>query len=524
MLTRYKNFFVFFFIFFTYFAIEFITPYHSDDYAYSQMGLNFNNHLNHYLSWSGRFIADYMSTILLSLNSHFLISIILSLCISLVCYFIAALPTKIIHCKINIYILVYILYWVCNVNLGQTTFWIVGACNYLITNFFILLFLYLFLTFKNTNNNFIKFLVFISAIIAGCTNENTSITIIISYILLIFVLKNYDKNLNLYTSLFYIFGLTIGALFLLLAPGNYKRSANIAFNNWHLLSTYDKIKVHVNRVYIKIYHFIPIIVIYFTNFILNLFVNKQKNICFIISLIFVVSTFASLLVFVASPTMPPRSFNGTLIFSLISLSFLLYSLKECYIKKFFLKICTCFIFAIFIYSYSCIAYSYNIAYNEDKIRIEHIQYSKYLNSNAIIPSYYFPKLLKEGDKFDMYHSQSMASYFGIKHIDKPIQVNYNYTIINDIKNILKTISKNTDIILYYKNSNILDKNGTIVIQVDDFNIIKDKYIYVKIFNIRDKKIQILKFENQYIDICGKYYSGLTIKNLNISDICDIEIK
>ena len=524
MLTRYKNFFVFLFIFSLSFVIEFITPYHSDDYAYSQMGLNFNNHLNHYLNWSGRFIADYISAILLSLNSHFLISIILSLCISLVCYFIAALPTKIICIKTSpyIYILIYMLYWICNVNLGQTTFWIVGACNYLVTNFFILLFLYLFLTFRNTNNNFIKFFVFISATIAGCTNENTSITIIISYILLIFVLKNYDKNLSLFVSLFYILGLIIGALFLLLAPGNYKRSAN--FTNWHLLSIYDKIKVHIDRVYNKIHHFIPIILIYFFNFILNLFVNKQKNICFIISLIFVISTFISLLVFVASPTMPPRAFNGTLIFLLVSLSFLLYSVKICYIKKFFLKICTCCTLVIFIYSYSCIAYSYNIAYKEDKIRIEHIQYSKYLNNKAIIPSYYFPKLLKEGDKFDMYHSSSMASYFGVKYIYKPIQVNYNYAIINNTKNILKTICKNKDITLYYKNSNIFDKNGTIIVQINDLNIIKYKDIYVKFFNIRDKKMQILKFENQYIDICGKYYSGLTIKNLNISDICDIEIK
>ncbi len=416
------------------------------------------------------------------------------------------------------------LYWICNVNLGQTTFWIVGACNYLITNFFILLFLYLFLTFRKTNNNFIKFFVFISAIIAGCTNENTSITLILSYILLVFVLNKYDTNLNLFTSLFYIFGLTIGTLFLLLAPGNYKRAANIAFNNWHLLSIYDKIKLHINRVYVKIYHFMPIIVIYFINFMLKLFNNKQKNLCFIISLIFVVSTFISLLIFVVSPTMPPRAFNGTLIFSLISLSFLLYSEKTCHIKKIFLKICTYCIFIVFIYSYSCIAYSYRIASNEDKIRIEQIQYSKYLNNEAIIPSYYFPKLLKEGDKFDMYHSQSMASYFGINHIDKPIQVNYNYTIINDNRNILKTIYKNKYITLYYKNSNIFDKNGTIIIQVDDFDIIKYKDIYIKFFNIRDKKITILKFDNQYIDICGKYYSGLTIKNLNMSGICDIEIK
>ena len=78
--------------------------------------------------------------------------------------------------------------------------------------------------------------------------------------------------------------------------------------------------------------------------------------------------------------------------------------------------------------------------------------------------------------------------------------------------------------MYYKNSNIFDKNGTIIIQVDDFDIIKYKDIYIKFFNIRDKKITILKFDNQYIDICGKYYSGLTIKNLNMSGICDIEIK
>ena len=158
MLNRYKTFFCFLFICLSSFAIEFITPYHSDDYFYSQMAFDFNKHLDHYLNWSGRLVADYLSAFMLSLNSHFFISIILSLCISFLCYFIASLPTRIIRAKTDplVLLITYLLYWICKASLGQTTFWIVGACNYLITNFFILLFLYLFLTFKRTNNIFIK--------------------------------------------------------------------------------------------------------------------------------------------------------------------------------------------------------------------------------------------------------------------------------------------------------------------------------------------------------------------------------
>ena len=85
MLNRYKTFFAFSFICLSYFVIEFITPYHSDDYAYSQMAFDFNSHLGQYLNWSGRVVADYLSPFILSLNSHFFISIILSLCISFLC-------------------------------------------------------------------------------------------------------------------------------------------------------------------------------------------------------------------------------------------------------------------------------------------------------------------------------------------------------------------------------------------------------------------------------------------------------
>lgn len=525
MLNRYKTFFVFLFICLSSFAIEFITPYHSDDYFYSQMAFDFNKHLDHYLNWSGRLVADYLSTFMLSLNSHFFISIILSLCISFLCYFIASLPTRIIRAKTDplVLLITYLLYWICNASLGQTTFWIVGACNYLITNFFILLFLYLFLTFKRTNNIFIKLFIFTSAIIAGCTNENTSITLIISYILLVCVLKKYDKDLNLFTMCFYLFGLVMGTLILLLAPGNYKRAASKYYDNWHMLSMINKIKLHIDRVLSRLYHFLPIMFVYIINIILKYFTNKQKNICFVISLIFILSTFISLGVFVVSPDMPSRAFNGTLVFFLVSLSFLIYSINST--SKIIFKVCTSCVFVIFVYSYSCVAYSYNTALKENKIIVEQIEYSKHKNyDKTMIPSYYFPKLLKIDDRFDMYHSESMASYFGAKYIEKPIQMDYNYTIIKDNKNILETINKYNDIKLYYKNSNIFDKNGTIIIQVNDLNIIKYKNIYIKFFNIRDKEINTLKFDNKYIDICGKYYSGITIKNLNISGICDLEIK
>ena len=45
------------------YAIAVYTPLHSDDFSYALLSLDIKSHVAHYMSWSGRFIADYISNI-----------------------------------------------------------------------------------------------------------------------------------------------------------------------------------------------------------------------------------------------------------------------------------------------------------------------------------------------------------------------------------------------------------------------------------------------------------------------------
>lgn len=172
------------FIFLCFFWAEYLTPMHSDDFGYGQMGLAFSSHLNHYISWSGRLLADYCSSSILLIKNHVVISAIIAGIATTMCFFISTIPSVALHGTTERsswkFLCIAVLYWVSNPNLGQTTFWVVGACNYLITTFFIVLFLYVFtIHIRNeTINTFQAFSIFVLSIVAGCTNENMGITLV----------------------------------------------------------------------------------------------------------------------------------------------------------------------------------------------------------------------------------------------------------------------------------------------------------------------------------------------------------
>ena len=55
-------------VFCAFYVIEYLTPFHSDDFSYGQMGLGFARHWSHYMGWSGRLVADYSSSFLLMIR------------------------------------------------------------------------------------------------------------------------------------------------------------------------------------------------------------------------------------------------------------------------------------------------------------------------------------------------------------------------------------------------------------------------------------------------------------------------
>ncbi len=58
------------------YTLNYYTPLQSDDYGYAIIGFNFDAHLHHYLTWSGRIVADFISPTLLLVNNKIVIAAI----------------------------------------------------------------------------------------------------------------------------------------------------------------------------------------------------------------------------------------------------------------------------------------------------------------------------------------------------------------------------------------------------------------------------------------------------------------
>ena len=130
-----------------------------------------------------------------------------------------------------LYVLINICVWVFCVDFSQTVLWLAGACNYLWGIFIILGFItiYRFYLQKGTeikHEILAGILLFITGMLAGWGNENTSGGAIL--IILLLTAKYYYENKKVENVMFSgIAGSVIGFLFLLLAPGNAARSAMV---------------------------------------------------------------------------------------------------------------------------------------------------------------------------------------------------------------------------------------------------------------------------------------------------------
>ncbi|MEX8987039.1 DUF6056 family protein, partial [Salmonella enterica] len=93
------------------------------------------------------------------------------------CYFIVKTPSGTLRWNKSDYLLfplIFFTYWISNPNLGQTTFWIVGAANYLWTNLFVVVWLFFFYTITIKNSKAISPWVALLSFMAGCSNESVS--------------------------------------------------------------------------------------------------------------------------------------------------------------------------------------------------------------------------------------------------------------------------------------------------------------------------------------------------------------
>lgn len=516
-------------VFVAFFVIEMVTPLHSDDFHFSLLDVSWKEIAIFYTGWSGRVVANWASILILACKNQIVISIIIAFFATGMLYLIARIPCYLFNTNFSPYkfLIIFSLYFICNPNLGGTTFWVVGACNYLITNFFIAVFITLFLLYRGSINNFVRLLMFVSAAIAGCTNENTSVTLLCTFTGLCLVMKFFHIPFNTKTAIIAGAGILAGTLILILAPGNYVRMGNfIGFKEKPLA---EKILIHLER--INLYNFgqfLPILALDITG-VLFLWHERRDYHRIMLSALFLLASWIAFGVMVASPYMPPRSYSGTLFFLLIALSFALDGINfRGWLGKLVHTACLC-LFLICVYSFSLVCMSYVITKNQEVIRTEMILYERQkqgASAELTIPDWYFVHLFKRDDEFDWYHSEAMPKFFKVAKIDRICNMDYDYSVLltGTRKDVVQQSSKTGDslaspYILVRTSLPVLIPNGTIVLETA--TDIRGKKLAIVWYEGKDMKRREAVLSDKVFKFKDKYCTGATIPGLQ--DVNNVEL-
>lgn len=366
-------------------GIALYTPMHSDDFSYSFLGILPSDHIKHYMTWSGRIVADYVSTIILGLNNHFLIAFINSFGSVLLIFNITKLSlifnkNSNKHKETLILIFVFLLYWLGNPNLGQVMFWVVGTANYTWTTLIVIYFLRKNIEIRENKNVFptgtIKTVaMFFLGILAGCSNENTSISLVIFMLMLLLYYKfSYGKFGNAVASSF--LGVVIGSSALILAPGNYVRANLPLLDDWRNSSLLTRFINFINNTIPDVMShnwlaFLCLIIIFF-GVILSESINKKT---IYLSLGLLVLFILSNAAMIASPWYPPRSMNPQFIFLVCMSSTLMALISGRFLYHVYIFIIL-FLMIFFIPNYISTFIAYKHAYIQSEMRVDIINSEK----------------------------------------------------------------------------------------------------------------------------------------------------
>lgn len=464
-----KSLCTFILIFLFFFLIEFNTPMHSDDYSYGLMGFDLTKHFRHYVGWSGRVIADFVSPIILSFHfSQLVVALLISFVSTSLIYLIVAIGSTLFDSNVTSSKLLILtsIYWVSNPNLGQINFWVVGASNYLVTTTFVAWLLYLLLKHKSENR--IRHLpyIFLLSLISGCTNENVCLTLIYVLISIVCYLKWKKIKFNKWVFVIAFCGVVAGALILLLSPGNYARLHCGAFDDWVKLTLFQKVENHLNRM-LDYFVFLKFALVFYVIQLLILVINKSYSLL-LTSLFFFSSSIFAILVLVGAPgiSIAPRAYSGIFFFLLLAVSVCLNANIKGKIVNFCFLSSVLTYHILFITSFICMYVSYKSANIQGEIRNLEITYEKTLDgpsAELTIPEYYFIKLFKEPDAFDMYHSAAQADWFRVKKIS-PVPVIYDYSIMRTGKELPFINKSNINITRVYYKHHFPTKQSTIMIE------------------------------------------------------------
>jgi len=402
-------------------------PMNSDDYAYSLRDLSLDSAIGHYMEWSGRIVSDFISTSLLTLFPRSVYLAINALILPAMAFFMAKAASAAGNRSVSpaVIVFIFLLYFVANPSLGQTTFWIVGSANYLWTNMFISAYIAFSIWIQNADKRqpFMIVMLFILSVLAGCSNENTAaVVVLVSACILAIEQKRKIAFVGLV-------GSVIGAAILLLSPGNVERAKTVP--EWYDLPFATRMLTHfterlpeVMGSYWQIY--LAIVILLIVSSMSGLSDRRSLAYCLIFSIAAVLANVA----FAFSPGMPERAWNGGFCFMLMASAFaasMAFTVKGKTEKS----INTTLYLVVVLYfslAYALYFTSINAIKRQAEIRDSLIEKAKLLGQGSVdIPDHYFPPVHHRGPSLDTFNSQFMSEFYGL-HVNVVAAKFFDYSV------------------------------------------------------------------------------------------------
>lgn len=337
-LQNYKNWLFGVIVFISFVAFYFynvLTPYMSDDMlfdkaAHQSIGDIFRQEYISYMTHSGRCVLQIiMRFFMICPKSVFDIGN--SLCYvgtMLLVYWNIKMKKEY---DILLYILINLCTWIFCVDFPQTMLWVTGACNYLWGIFIILGFisiyrLYLEKGAEIKSKIIAGIILFVTGVLAGWCNENTSGGAIL--IILLLTAKYYFDNKKVEKVMFTgVLGAVVGFTFMILAPGNAARGAMVAEGE-----KYSGLALYISRGLkllkaIDAYLLIYIIVICLLGAYFY-YARKYSLIEFYDVAVFAISGLATAAVLIMTTSPMPRAYYGANMFMMIAALQMIQMIRE----------------------------------------------------------------------------------------------------------------------------------------------------------------------------------------------------
>lgn len=420
------------------FVLEWYTPIHSDDYRYALIGLSFDAHWHHYMTWSGRVVADYTSALLLTTQSRGFISAMTGLAVVAFCYFIVKAPDGTLKWKKQdglIFSLIFLTFWVANPNIGQTVFWVVGSANYLWTNLFVAAWIGYLYRIQLQKQTRIQPLMLVLGVLAGCSNE--SVAPFVVGLSLLAIIYDYwrEKRIHVNKCLYFVSTLA-GAGILIFSPGNFIRARG-PHAVWYEKSIVDRIVIHLSDRFFN--HLALVWIAYVVLALLALLLVvarrnghrvKSANPGMVVLMLLV--GLGTSFIMVASPSYPDRVMMSTFLFFLLAISFLLKELVATANKRVLYGIyaITALLAGVFVWSFSLMYTAYTRVYQQDQVRINIVktQLSRH-HRDFTVPDFHFLKMQNSGGHFGFFHDPEIyGRYFGAGTVAKK-KVNFDFSVL-----------------------------------------------------------------------------------------------